>query len=89
MIRIAMVLLLGVPLFGCGSVDEGLSQCLSSTEQTVLLRQLTLPTKEREFFDECRQTLPRNYCTATYLDANGLARKCMKARGYTEVAPVV
>jgi ABC-type uncharacterized transport system substrate-binding protein len=62
-----IVLLLGVPLCGCGDgVDEALSQCWNSAEQTVLLRQLAFTEKERARFDACMeiQQKTREYCQA-------------------------
>jgi hypothetical protein len=84
--RCVIILLLGAPLCGCGeSVDTALSQCWSSKEQTILLRQLALVGRDREAFDKCIRVLqePRDYCGAISLQAADLVSDCMKDHGYT------
>jgi hypothetical protein len=62
---------------------ENLKSCMASSEQTVLLRQLTLTGKNREAFENCR-AIPNNerHCQALYLNANGAVRECMNQKGY-------
>ena len=56
---------------------------MASSEQKVLLGQLTLTGKNREAFENCR-AIPNNdrHCQALYLNANGAVRECMKQKGY-------
>jgi len=60
-------------LSGCGVNDE-LGKCLNSTEQTIMLRQLTA-SPNREMFDFCRKeqiggAQSEEFCRGLYLNAN-------------------
>jgi hypothetical protein len=72
-------------LSGCDpqTTSDNLKSCLSSTEQTILLRQVTAATKLKEQFEYCRSIQNESYCRGLYLDANQVVRQCMKDRGYS------
>jgi len=81
--RTLVIIAIAVGLAGCRQQEtlENLKSCIASSEQTVLLRQLT--AKNREAFENCR-AIPNNerHCQALYLNANGAVRECMKQKGY-------
>jgi hypothetical protein len=70
-------------LTGCG--EKELSQCVASTEQLVLLRQMALTGRIKESFERCLHV--ENYgmdrCRATWLNADGAVMDCMVQQGYT------
>ena len=78
-----LALILVLPLGCC--VQEDLASCLSTGEQMIRLKQLTLGAEQQESFNSCLRKWgsPENYCRAMYLNADGIARDCMKGRGYT------
>jgi hypothetical protein len=73
-------------LAGCDGIQgpsDRLASCLASTEQTILLRQLSLTGKAKETFESClKMTTNENFCRGLYLNANGAVRQCMKEAGY-------
>jgi len=64
--------------------SKELTSCLASTEQTVLLRQLTLVGKARQDFDSCHnnEAFSASFCRGLYLNANRVVRECMNKAGY-------
>jgi hypothetical protein len=64
-----------------GSLDA-LKSCTAATEQTVLLRQMTMADNIRKQFDYCRQYYGDKPCRGLYLDADGAVGQCMKDAGY-------
>ena len=78
-----LALILVLPLGCC--VQEDLASCLSTGEQTIRLKQLTLGAERQESFNSCLRKWgwPESYCRAMYLNADSIARDCMKGRGYT------
>jgi hypothetical protein len=81
-----ILLAIMVVLSGCNpqtSASDKLKSCLVSTEQTILLRQMTASTKTKEAFEVCRQSNDESYCRGLYFDANRVVRQCMKEAGYS------
>lgn len=76
-----------IALSGCDpqTASDGLKSCLSSTEQTILLRQVTAAPKLKEGLEFCRsvQNNSEGYCRGLYLNANKVVRQCMKQAGYS------
>jgi hypothetical protein len=80
--------LLSVAVVNCdglqNSASSKLESCLASTEQIILLRQMTMTGASRENFEFCRgfMGMTDSYCRGLYLNANSLVRKCMNDAGY-------
>jgi hypothetical protein len=82
-----LTLSMAFTLAACDDSSEKLKSCLASTEQTILLRQVTQNEKRKKDFESCRTDMGENYCRALYLNANGLVRQCMKDGGYSFIDP--
>lgn len=67
-------------------LEKRLEQCLTSTEQTILLRQLNLTKDERERFDFCARNESITACRARFLNAETVVRQCMKGHGYPHIS---
>lgn len=66
-----------------GCSEEKLNACAASTEQTLLLRQLTLTDDQKQGFERCLAgTAGRNACRIIYLDADNALTQCMSEKGY-------
>jgi hypothetical protein len=76
------IIYLALLLGGCG-VDDDLFNCVSTTEPTILLRQLSLTGERRKMLDGCLDMFTEEYCRALLVGADGLVRACMERRGYT------
>jgi hypothetical protein len=70
-------------LSACG--EDDLSRCVASTEQTIMLRQMTLVGQEKVGFERCleKTTYGRDYCKALWLNADTAVMSCMERQGYT------
>ena len=70
-------------LSACG--ENELSQCIASTEQTILLRQMALPTDGKAQFELCLQKTRygAGYCKALWLNADTAVEGCMAQNGYS------
>src|SRR5580700_10021113 len=75
-------------LAGC-SKEDALDTCKRQVEQTVLLRQLAMPSKKKVEVERCLadSNLPPEYCRAVYLDEDQAVRNCMSDKGYS-FAPI-
>jgi hypothetical protein len=68
-------------LSGCG--ERELSACISSAEQLVLLRQMTVVGGKKISFDLCiKNNMGEKYCRAVWLDADSEVRGCMERHGF-------
>jgi hypothetical protein len=79
----AFAIAVSVLLSGCG--EEQLSNCLASTEQVILLRQMAMTSKQKESLNFCLNDMRwgEDYCRGLYLNANTPVRVCMSEKGYT------
>jgi hypothetical protein len=81
--RCAAVGLLATTITGCDDVRDPsnhLKSCLAATEQTILLRQLTLTGEKKKLFESCRAREAE--CRYSWLDAENLVLPCMYDAGY-------
>jgi hypothetical protein len=79
----AAVGLLATTITGCDDVRDPsnhLKGCLAATEETILLRQLTLTGEKKKSFDSCRAREAE--CRYSWLDAESLVLPCMYDSGY-------
>jgi hypothetical protein len=64
--------------------EETLAKCALQGEQITATRRMTAPANLRETIEYCEKTVlgGRDFCEATYLDANRVVRICMEAEYY-------
>jgi hypothetical protein len=67
-----------------GCKEETLAKCVLQGEQITAARRMTASAKLRETIDFCEKDVQwgRDFCEATYLNANGNVRTCMEAEYY-------
>ena len=88
MINRLIISALCIALAGC-SEEEALGTCRRQVEQTVLLRQLALPSQKKAEVERClaNSNFKPEFCRALYLDEDQIVRNCMSDKGYS-FAPI-
>lgn len=75
-IALSSLLMLG----GCG--EKELAACVSSGEQTTLLRQIAAAGGVKKNFEACiNSNMGEKYCRVIWLDSDTAVHDCMKAHG--------
>jgi hypothetical protein len=75
--------LVAVTLTGCDTPSDALSRCIASTEPTILLRELNLPSDRRKALQTCREKgWGESDCRSVYLNADDAVHQCMVLTGF-------